>query len=107
MASAFPGMDPYLEQPLFWSSFHFRMIAAIAAAITPQLSAQYYIEVETRTYQSEGDDHVLISIPDAAILSRQTTERLPQGKSSETAIGLLTIPKVYHLQPYHLKISSG
>jgi hypothetical protein len=37
-------MDPYLEQPIFWSSFHFRLIGAIAAAITPQLSDQYYIE---------------------------------------------------------------
>jgi hypothetical protein len=93
MTSPFPGMDPYLEQPIFWSSFHFRLIGAIAAAITPQLSAQYYIEVETRTYQSEGDDNVLIGIPDAAILSRQTVERLPKEKPSETAIGLLTSPE--------------
>jgi hypothetical protein len=93
MTSPFPGMNPYLEQPLFWSSFHFRMIAAIAAAITPQLSEQYYIEVETRTYQSEGNDHVLIGIPDAAILNRQTVERLSKEKSSETAIALLSTPE--------------
>jgi Protein of unknown function (DUF4058) len=41
MTSLFPGMDPYLEQPTFWSSFHFRLIGAIAAAITPQLGDQY------------------------------------------------------------------
>ncbi|MBW4622919.1 MAG: DUF4058 family protein [Cyanosarcina radialis HA8281-LM2] len=40
MPSPFPGMDPYLEQSIFWSSFHFRLIGAIAAAIEPQLSRQ-------------------------------------------------------------------
>lgn len=69
MASPFPGIDPCLEQSSFYSSFHFRLIGAIAAAITPQLSDQYYIEVELRTYQNEGDNEVLIGIPDAAILN--------------------------------------
>ena len=68
-SSPFSGMDPYLEQSSFWSSFHFRLIGAIAAAITPQLSDQYYIEVELRTHQNEGDNEVLIGIPDAAILN--------------------------------------
>ncbi|RUT00176.1 hypothetical protein DSM106972_076240 [Dulcicalothrix desertica PCC 7102] len=52
MPSPFPGMDPYLEQPTFWSSFHSRLIVAIADAIEPQLSSEYYVEVETRTYQT-------------------------------------------------------
>jgi hypothetical protein len=37
MPSPFPGMDPYLEQSIFW---------------------QYYVEVETRTYQSDDQDWV-------------------------------------------------
>lgn len=37
MPSPFPGIDPYLEQPNFWSSFHFRLIGAMAAAIAPQI----------------------------------------------------------------------
>lgn len=86
MSSPFPGMDPYLEQPNFWSSFHFRLIGVIAAAITPQLSDQYYIEVELRTYQTEGDNEVLIGIPDAAILNRQSADRLPIDSPSTTAL---------------------
>jgi hypothetical protein len=38
MLSPFPGMNPYLEQPSFWSSFHNRFMVAIANAIEPQLS---------------------------------------------------------------------
>lgn len=37
-------MDPYLEQPNLWPSFHFRLIGAIAAVIEPQLSSQYYYD---------------------------------------------------------------
>lgn len=83
MPSPFPGMDPYLEQSMFWSSFHFRLIGAIASAIEPQLGRQYYVEVETRTYQSDDDgDEVLIGIPDAAVLACQ-------GNSSTTDQSLL------------------
>ncbi|MGF1519829.1 MAG: DUF4058 family protein [Nodosilinea sp.] len=45
MPSPFPGMDPYLEQPTFWSSVHFRLIGAMAAAIAPQILPKYYIEL--------------------------------------------------------------
>jgi hypothetical protein len=65
-------MDPYLEQPAFWSSFNSRFIVAIADAIEPQLSSQYYVEVETRTYQSyDSDESLLIGIPDAVVFSSQ------------------------------------
>jgi Protein of unknown function (DUF4058) len=54
MSSPFPGMDPYLEQPAFWSSFHSKFVVALADAIEAQLDAAYYVEVETRTYLDDG-----------------------------------------------------
>jgi Protein of unknown function (DUF4058) len=70
MRSPFPGFDPYLEYPAFWSSFHTRLMVAIADVIEPQLSPNYYVEVESRTYQSdEGDEELLIGIPDAIVFS--------------------------------------
>ena len=58
MRSPFPGMNPYLEQPTFWSSFDNRLMVATPAAsakqrantIEPQLSDRYYVDVEMRTY---------------------------------------------------------
>jgi Protein of unknown function (DUF4058) len=50
MPYPFPGMNPYLEQPAFWSSVHSRLIVAIADMVAPQILPNYYIEVETRTY---------------------------------------------------------
>jgi hypothetical protein len=67
MASPFPGMDPYLEQPAFWSSFHSRLIVALADAIEVALGPEYYVEIEARTYFSEDDGGLLVGIPDAVV----------------------------------------
>ncbi len=75
MASPFPGMDPYLEQPAFWSSFHSRLIVAIADAIAPDLRPHYYVEVETRSYMDTPDGELLIGIPDAVVLKDSQSNR--------------------------------
>ena len=59
MPSPFPGMDPHLEQPTFWSSFHSRLIVAIADTLAPQLRPNYFIEVETRTYTDTPGNKIL------------------------------------------------
>lgn len=70
--SPFPGMDPYLEQATFWSSFHSRLIVALADALAPQLRPRYYVEMETRIYTNTPDGgEVLVGIPDAVVWSRQ------------------------------------
>lgn len=84
MPSPFPGMDPYLEQPAFWSSFHSRLMVAIADAIEPQLSPEYYVEVETRTYQSDdGEDGLLIGIPDPVVFSGQSETPIEEQQFAE------------------------
>jgi len=69
MTSPFPGMDPYLEQAIFWSEFHSRLIVAIADALAPSLLPQYYVAVETRTYMDSSNEELLVGIPDAVVLS--------------------------------------
>lgn len=69
MVSPFPGMDPYLEQAVFWSEFHSRLIVAIADALAPSLLPKYYVAVETRTYRDSNDGELLVGIPDAVVLS--------------------------------------
>ena len=82
MPSPLPGMDPYLEQPAFWSSFHSRFIVALADAIEADLSPDYYIEVEARTYLDDAGGDVLIGIPDVVAATQAQTQvqaRLPEG----------------------------
>ncbi len=61
---------------MFWSSFHPRLIVAIADTIAPLLRPKYYVEVEARTYLDEADEDVLVGIPDALILSIERSQSL-------------------------------
>ncbi|MEM8805349.1 MAG: DUF4058 family protein [Cyanobacteria bacterium P01_G01_bin.38] len=92
MPSPFPGMDPFIEQSTYWSSFHSRLIVAIANAIEADLSTQYYVEVEVRSYLNEGDESLLVGIPDAVFFSAQepSTDGSPL---SAPSIGTAVLPK--------------
>ena len=93
MPSPFPGMDPYLEQSAFWSSFHSRLIVAIADALAPQLRPHYYVEVETRTYTDTSNGELFVGIPDAVVLAGAA-----QRKSEKTRLEL-TARTAERLQP--------
>lgn len=94
MPSPFPGMDPYLEQSAFWPSFHSRLIVAIADAIEPQLSSQYYVEVETRTYQSDDNsDSLLIGIPDAIIFANNSNATSQQQLTDDSPVATQSRPE--------------
>lgn len=100
MPSPFPGMDPYLEQSAFWSSFHSRLIVALADTLAPQLRPNYYIEVETCTYTETPDGGELwIGIPDAVVLARRqpiATARTQPANTNTVAI---------HPQPQRVTLS--
>jgi Protein of unknown function (DUF4058) len=86
MASPFPGMNPYLEFPAFWSEFHNRMMVAIADDLSPQLRPHYRVAIEQRVYLSSIDsidEQKLVGIPDATV-TRQS--------SRESAIATLAFP---------------
>ena len=85
MPSPFPGMDPYLEQSVFWSSFHQRLLLAIADVIGPKLRPIYYAEVETRTYLDDEDEQLLVGIPDALIM-RSTKADITASLDGKTPI---------------------
>ncbi len=67
MPSPFPGMDPYLEHPQAWPNFHHRLITAIAIDLAPQLRPRYRVVVEEALYQTQGQESLLVGIPDVAV----------------------------------------
>lgn len=73
MPSPFPGMNPYLEHPELWSEVHHRLISAIADAIESNLSLNYRVAIEKRTYLSDGEDSVTVGIPDVSVYSQTST----------------------------------
>lgn len=86
MASPFPGMDPYLEQPAFWPPFHNRLMVGLANRIAPALRPHYYVEVETRSYMDTSEGELLIGIPDAVILRDSHSDESDKSPASESAI---------------------
>jgi hypothetical protein len=66
-------MNPFLESPELWSEFHSRMIVAIADVLDETLSREYRVAVGKRVYLDQGDDTVLIGIPDVSLIASSGT----------------------------------
>ncbi|BDA68297.1 hypothetical protein RIVM261_022450 [Rivularia sp. IAM M-261] len=73
MSSPFPGMNPYLENPAFWSEFHNLLISLISQTLNPILRPKYRVAIEQRVYQTTDGDSLLVGVPDVAVQSHQPT----------------------------------
>jgi Protein of unknown function (DUF4058) len=83
MPSPFPGIDPYVENPEFWSEVHNRLIVAIADSLAPQLRPRYRVVIEKRTYLNDDTESLLVGIADVAILPGRST---PASSSSAATL---------------------
>ncbi len=76
MPYPFPGMNPYLEHPEFWSEVHHLLIGLIAESLNPQLLPKYRVAIEKRVYQMSGEDSLFVGIPDATVERSRTVTNL-------------------------------
>ena len=76
MPSPFPGMDPYLENPVWWPDFHHSFITYARDALQPGLRPRYRARIGERVYIVEPLQHLY---PDIAILGKGTREVLLPG----------------------------
>lgn len=53
MPSPFPGMDPYLEDPAYWSGFHSTFIVYLRSELKRLLPDGYYADVEQHVWVEE------------------------------------------------------
>lgn len=83
MASPFPGMDPYLEDPEIWSGVHAMFLGEIINLLYRRLRPKYAIRYEERVYVAEEDDPVhQPRIPDVKVF---TDAHRPQRVGSPAA----------------------
>ena len=68
MTLAFPGMNPYLENPDIWPEIHAWLIVQLARSLNPRLKPKYRAAVEQRVYT----DPLLVGIPDVSVFSQPT-----------------------------------
>ncbi|MBW4475939.1 MAG: DUF4058 family protein [Tolypothrix brevis GSE-NOS-MK-07-07A] len=107
MNSPFPGMNPYLENPVFWSEVHHRLIAIIADEIEPNIPPQYRVAIEQRTYLSDEEDSLLVGIPDVTIFSQQSNQKEHSSTATQVATTdgvTVTIPMPENVTESYLEI---
>jgi hypothetical protein len=102
MPSPLPGMNPFLESKELWSEFHSRMIVAMADALSETLSQDYRVAVEKRVYLSQGDETILIGIPDVAVTTAPTSAAGSTALAIEPMV--VEVPLTEEIQERYLEI---
>ena len=82
MPGPFPGMDPYLESPRYFASFHNRFIVYMEEAIQPALPEPYYAKTEERIWIERPARSVL---PDVGVVRAAQ----PQGPPRRGTVAVL------------------
>jgi len=90
MPMIFPGLDPYLEDPLLWPGVHSRLVVYFADQLQLRLGPRYVAAVEERVF-IEGPDRE--AIPDVWI--RKATEAEPR---AATAVAETDVPTRVHAE---------
>jgi len=90
MPSPFPGMDPFLEDPAYWSDFHATFINYWREALGDALPPNYEAGLGERVYLIEHDpEERKLVFPDVGIMQTQGI-----GSRSQTASGVATLEPV-------------
>ena len=80
MSHPFPGMNPYLENPVLWREIHSLLVVTIFNALNSQLRPKYRVAIEQRRiYAVSGEDSLLIGIPDVAVKASQVKNKSETG----------------------------
>jgi Protein of unknown function (DUF4058) len=95
MNNPFPGMNPYLEQPEFWSDFHTQLVTALARVLIPQVLPKYRVVTEKWIYQIADAATIGIGRPDVTVQQRR-------GEPSKRAIAIA--PAATSTQPIQVKL---
>src|SRR5262245_39226342 len=94
MPSPFPGMDPYLEGPL-WGDVHQRLPAEMSKRLAPLLRPRYVARLAITTVQDETpESEIGILYPDIEILRQRSprVERPLPVPAGGIGLGEATLP---------------
>lgn len=108
MASPFPGMDPYLEDPIEWPELHIRLIMALSRQLSAQVTPHFYVRVEQRVSIVDPDDEQerRVIMPD--IFLAQSSTPATASNTSERVIAtptlISTLDEDLEVREYYLAI---
>jgi hypothetical protein len=108
MPSPFPGMNPYLENPELWTEVHHLLIGILAEVLNPQLLPHYRAAIEKRVYQMNGENALLIGIPDVTVEgSRSALKPEPRQPTSTITVAPPPIAPVSVTVPMPVEFREG
>ena len=87
MPSIFPGMDPYLEAPWIWPSFHNSLADQIQMLLNEKLPKNYFAQLEARSELGIRPVKRIIA-PDVAIIHTGRRVRRPDADEGGVAIAV-------------------
>ena len=96
MSMIFPGMDPYLEEPIVWHSFHQALIVYVAEALQPMLRPRYVAVLEERVFVEGPDDRAIL--PDVAV------KQSPDAGFNSPPTALLDADTAVDVEVYELEV---
>lgn len=88
MSSPFPGMDPYLEGPAFWSDFHRSFITYCRNAVLDQLPDGYDARIDEKIRVIIPDESGTRYYPDVAVTGGPASETSTKAASGATALAV-------------------
>jgi hypothetical protein len=89
MASPFPGMDPYLEDPAFWQDFHRSFITYCRDALLDKLPDAYEARIDEQLRLiSHPPERAEVRLPDVAV-TRGDSRLPPRGDTASGAVATL------------------
>ncbi|MDX1927253.1 MAG: DUF4058 family protein [Pirellulaceae bacterium] len=92
MPSPFPGIDPYLEDPAFWSDFHSTFINYWRETIADALPDNYEAGIGERVYLIENEPEARkLALPDVTITDDDSTGQVTRASGVAT-LEPVTIP---------------
>jgi hypothetical protein len=100
MASPFPGMDPYLDDPAFWPDFHIEFTSALRNALRQRLPANYEARLDEQIKLIDASADLQKEIkPDVAVLRREDGSA-DVGFSPQATASPITLPLLIEEEEY-------
>jgi hypothetical protein len=95
MASPFPGMDPYLEDPAFWRDFHNRFINFWCEAIADQLPDSYEARLDETVNLVHMEEVIKNIYPDIAVTRSGQAARSKSRTTGTMVLEPISLPHEY------------
>lgn len=108
MSNPFPGANPYLEQPDYWSDFHNQLVAEIARDLIPQVLPNYRVVMDKWVYKVTDSTAIVVGRPDVAVQRRKTEDSSRLAASQITTLPVqVSIPMPLEVEQTYLEVKDA